>query len=868
MVKVTTMARWGLALALAVGYGAGCSDSSDDAGGGSSATSNGSGTSSNSTSNGTSQTSNGSGTSSTSTSGGGDCGDGVCDDGENVINCREDCGMGMTGGTTGGMTGGTCETDADCAMCMAGGELGCSCSETPMGNRCVPNCNADADCPEGPNGATLSCDDGVCGPGGMMMGGECGDGTCDMDEDAESCPDDCDAMMGGTCETDDDCVGDACRGDNGCTCVESPMGTRCAPNCETDDDCPETPNGVALTCDDGVCGRAMAMGECGDGVCDAGETLDNCAEDCAGMDACGDDFCDEAADEDAESCPEDCSTGECGDGACNIGETIANCSADCYLGGTGGGACDAIWQSVNALYDDVTLDSLGSCQMSGAARDVIESLVNLEGVQIDNDGQTLEPCLQWRCDADHIYVATTALPHYDFVATTPNPLQEVAHIYRIPLAPERVNPTGDTSDDAAALANTDDGDNLCAAAYAARLRGGAYTDREPGGLCYWGAGDRAYLSESLSSGDASYRKIPCLDTMIMSVNGVPGYGPNEGPMPDPYGTPFFASPPAAGESARDALLDLCFAHTANAMHHHGYFDACFDRDADGAPGLSYAAATSTWDLAAAIGGGCTEESPIVAWSIDGYPVKGPCVCTARNDDGTCATLKRVRSSWVYQGLKAWGDGAGEAAVLGAENTPCEADADCSGDGVDYFCRDVVYEGEGGMPDVGRRCVQAEYSWCSHRYVDHTRFNVADEDFVLLDRCNGYEGPDGYAYFATPSFPYVPACYRAEPSDSFGRGATGGGGMMMGGDCNNNGVCDDGEDPMTCPDDCGGMMGGVGEACETADDCACDGLPLGCACGMTPMGDTCIPACETADDCPTGMGREFTCNMGICRPQRM
>ncbi len=49
--------------------------------------------------------------------------------------------------------------------------------------------------------------------------------------------------------------------------------------------------------------------------------------------------------------------------------------------------------------------------------------------------QSMTPCVQARCDQKYAYIGTNALPHYDFVQTTPNALVENDLIYRIPLAP-------------------------------------------------------------------------------------------------------------------------------------------------------------------------------------------------------------------------------------------------------------------------------------------------------------------------------------------------------------------------------------------------------------------------------------------------
>jgi hypothetical protein len=64
--------------------------------------------------------------------------------------------------------------------------------------------------------------------------------------------------------------------------------------------------------------------ECNDGHCDAGfETVISCPQDCA---ICSDGVCSVAVGEDSNSCPIDC---HCGDGVCDAAESIASCPNDC-----------------------------------------------------------------------------------------------------------------------------------------------------------------------------------------------------------------------------------------------------------------------------------------------------------------------------------------------------------------------------------------------------------------------------------------------------------------------------------------------------------------------------------------------------------
>lgn len=76
--------------------------------------------------------------------------------------------------------------------------------------------------------------------------------------------------------------------------------------------------------------------QCGNGVCQPGETCSSCAQDCGACPpVCGDNVCDLA--ESCSDCAFDCGVcpPECGDGTCDEGETCDTCESDC-------GACPEI----------------------------------------------------------------------------------------------------------------------------------------------------------------------------------------------------------------------------------------------------------------------------------------------------------------------------------------------------------------------------------------------------------------------------------------------------------------------------------------------------------------------------------------------
>ncbi len=61
----------------------------------------------------------------------------------------------------------SCTQDSDClsaSACPPDAALGCSCSSTPQGLFCVPDCNQDSDCPEPPDETLICSQDGMCVP--------------------------------------------------------------------------------------------------------------------------------------------------------------------------------------------------------------------------------------------------------------------------------------------------------------------------------------------------------------------------------------------------------------------------------------------------------------------------------------------------------------------------------------------------------------------------------------------------------------------------------------------------------------------------------------------------------------------------------
>lgn len=449
----------------------------------------------------------------------------------------------------------------------------------------------------------------------------------------------------------------------------------------------------------------------------------------------------------------------------------------------GSNACAALFDRVTEAYADA--GELGAC--TGAGETIASSLIDMDGITIDNNGETETPCVEVRCDDEYAYIAANDLSFYDFVQTTPNALVAAEIIYRIPLAVTEIG--SETAD------NVETHD-ACVNAYNTYVNDPTEaTDREPSGLCLAEEGDNLYLYDPAT--DTYGHKVLCLNFVAAVIGGAPVFGPNEGHMPFSFGNPGYWYPT---EEANDTYyqgqttaLDLCGFHTADVGHNHAANPECYELDADNKPVNSYVDVAESWDMLAAIDGDCTEESGVIGWSFDGYPIKGPCVCVERSEDGSCATVFRARSSWHYAGLSQWGDHA-EAdpdsdGLLNIEGRSCEETADCCPGGEDdceYACHyETFSDDSAGGSVVEKACVLHDYSWCGHAYTDHSDISPSEAGFVPLDLCNGYEGPDGYAYHATMTFPFFQACYRGEPSDSLenaqiGGGGTGGGGTGGGG----------------------------------------------------------------------------------------
>jgi hypothetical protein len=478
-----------------------------------------------------------------------------------------------------------------------------------------------------------------------------------------------------------------------------------------------------------------------------------------------------------------------------------------------GDACSALLDQAATAFDGA--GTLRDCAGIEGGERIRSALLDLGGVTIDNEGTTATPCLALACDDTHAYVASNSLPHYDFVPMTPNALSAVPTLFRIPLTPAPLAPQGTARAATGVLGCQDAYDQFLFAPSTA-------TTQEPSGFC--ATSGTSYIYDQLETGRSDVQLIPCFSAVALVISGVRVYGPNEAATPDPYGNPGYNYPNdlETDTYGSGAQLDLCGGHVGDAMHYHAAKYACFERDDAGKALFSYDEATAGFDIGAELNDGCSAPSAIVGFAPDGHPIKGPCVCVARAGDGSCTSVRKARSGWVYDGLSSWGADAGESAALGVEGRACASDGECCSAATCHFsCSYTVRDdaGAAGGSTADKRCVLKDYGWCTHRFQARAEASPGDAGFVYMDRCNGFEGPDGYAYHTTFSFPYVLGCFHGQVGATStwfyeqraggqpGAG-TGTGGMSppactgsVRTMCCGDDVCDGPETATNCPADC-------------------------------------------------------------------
>lgn len=253
------------------------------------------------------------------------CGNNVCDPGETLYNCLQDC---IRCGDTVCSPGETpmncavdcpCEDEADCSTSYYCKGLVASCTG-PYNHSCsglTPRSNCDWDPAEG------GCWWQVETPGRCTQK-SCGNGVCGNDEDFYNCPEDCACI---SCIMDDECGSGVCQGTVG-VCEGWGGGNSNHNYCQDFLDNPQgcEDEGCRYTnISEGCCDSSGTVVRCGDGTCSPGETLASCPKDCA---VCPDGLC--SPGETLASCPQDCVA--CPDGICSPGEV---CYADCNSCGDG-----------------------------------------------------------------------------------------------------------------------------------------------------------------------------------------------------------------------------------------------------------------------------------------------------------------------------------------------------------------------------------------------------------------------------------------------------------------------------------------------------------------------------------------------------
>lgn len=706
-----------------------------------------------------------------------------------------------------GFSGDLCEVNIDdCSgsPCQNGGAcidqvdgFACDCPNGFIGDTCqteVQDCTDDpcenGTCNDTAGGYTCTCFAGFSGNNCQININDCAPNPC---LNGGACTDGVDTF---TCDCQDGFSGDTCATD------------ACSPNpCENSGVCNREANGMSsCTCADGFSGNTCATDACTPNPCDPGAT---CVRLPGGSSSC----------------------------ECPIGTTGASC--DIWVGATDVAFCDMLWDDLADQYPEA--GPVDTCDDTDQEVALARALMNVNGLSIDNDGTTMAPCISVRCDDTYAYVATNALPHYDYVPLTPNDLEEFDYIFRFPISPAPL-----TSDSAPRAVDVSTLNGCVDAVNAYVADPGTGTNSEPSGYCSTGNAPEYHIVDAGTVDEMYVQRISCLGTTGFMSNGVPTFGPNEGPNPDPWGNPLYFFPDNGSQSYTGAAaLDLCGGHTGTSMHYHGANQACFELDDDNKPAISYAVAALQFDYAGGLEDNCTEPSPVIGRSVDGYPIRGPCVCVERDMDNNCTTVKRVRSSWVYSGLKAWlgepGANPDSSGHLDNDGIVCTNDATCCGAGsvvnCDLRCVPVVADdatADGGTV-VEKRCALLDYSWCANEYINRSSADVSATNFVYLDRCNGFDGPDGYGYHAINSFPMFVGCYRgAAPTQATAQGG-------------------------------GGGTGGGPTSCTMDSDCvgACDPDASGaCECAPSMTGNICASACNTGADCLDG---QVCGGMGYCRP---
>lgn len=170
-----------------------------------------------------------------------------------------------------------------------------------------------------------------------------------------------------------------------------------------------------------------------------------------------------------------------------------------------------------------------------------------------------DPFLNAYCDETSIYVESNGMPNFNFIQMTPHELEIQNWNWVLPRFPIYQD----------VITSITDG-------------GGPPTECET---------------------------TPQLGMLGIAVNGMPFFGPTEGPFPDPYGDPIY-----------NDITDYCMGHTAElgVYHHHSMLTECL---------------SLSWTEG--------EPSPILGYAADGFPIYGPFGCL----DSECNEVVEFQSSY-------------------------------------------------------------------------------------------------------------------------------------------------------------------------------------------------------------------------------
>jgi hypothetical protein len=288
-------------------------------------------------------------------------GNGLCEVGENpYLPCNGDCGRLDVIGCQKALCPAewaACSKDAKCVA-----DIACVQQCAIEDDGCMANCLGTYD-PQSPLYVFLGCGGKTCNPGleqpcgdgdcdskcpaDCVPSGSCGDGICQAKETANSCAKDCKATASiGECAS--------------ALCAQPLANCLAVPGCATAWSCVEKCETAAnfKSCSQACTGATallaywdyMTLGQCvfghgcapeaaagcGDHKCAAGETEENCPEDCFEPDQCGDNYC--SSKEDKASCAQDCAT--CQDTGCGEKPGLTCCPVSGKWECTGSQSCD------------------------------------------------------------------------------------------------------------------------------------------------------------------------------------------------------------------------------------------------------------------------------------------------------------------------------------------------------------------------------------------------------------------------------------------------------------------------------------------------------------------------------------------------